>query len=102
MSGPVVMSVFAYGVAINLLAYTAMVLDKGRAARQARRIPEATLLRLALLGGSLGTVLAQRRIRHKTRKEPFRSRLVRIVALQVLGALGLCAALLLGWLSGRP
>ena len=94
MTSQMVMGVLAYGLAINGLGYAAMVLDKTRAENKSRRIPEATLLNLALLGGSIGTVVAQQTIRHKTRKEPFRSKLVGIVALQVLVMIALAIALL--------
>lgn len=53
------------------------------------RIRESTLLSLALVGGSMGAISAQRLLRHKTRKEPFRSILLSIVILQA----GLVASL---------
>lgn len=99
MTSQMVMGVLAYGLAINLLGYAAMVLDKARAESRSRRIPEATLLNLALLGGSVGTVLAQQTIRHKTCKEPFRSKLVGIVVLQVLVLVAVAIALLI---TGSP
>ncbi|WP_237352587.1 DUF1294 domain-containing protein [Rhizobium leguminosarum] len=40
-----------------------------------------SLLFLALIGGSLGAVAAQQLLRHKTRKEPFRSILAAILIL---------------------
>lgn len=58
-----------------------MVFDKARAENRSQRIPESTLLYLAFIGGSIGTMIAQQTIRHKTRKEPFRSRLIGIVLL---------------------
>lgn len=60
--------------------------DKQRAQAGYRRIPESDLLGLALIGGSPGALLARRLFRHKTRKEPFSTLLLVIVALQ-LGAL---------------
>ena len=39
---------------------------------------------LALLGGAPGAWAAQQLLRHKTRKEPFRSRLWLIAGLQML------------------
>lgn len=62
-----------YLAVINAAAYAAFALDKERARNNDWRISEATLLATALAGGSLGAKLAQRRLRHKTRKEPFRS-----------------------------
>ncbi len=80
----------AYLLAINLAAYLAFANDKRRAIRGFSRIPEATLLRLALFGGTSGAIAAQQLLRHKTRKEPFRTRLLLIAALQavILLALG--------------
>jgi uncharacterized membrane protein YsdA (DUF1294 family) len=57
--------------------------DKRRAILGARRIPEATLLSLALVGGSPGAFAARHLFRHKTRKEPFSTQLMLIAAIQV-------------------
>jgi uncharacterized membrane protein YsdA (DUF1294 family) len=84
MSGQVVIGVIGYALAVNLLAYAAMVFDKARAENNSRRVSESTLLSLAIIGGSIGTVIAQQTIRHKTRKEPFRSQLAGIILLQIL------------------
>lgn len=66
--------------------------DKQRAVAGDRRIPEADLLALALIGGSPGALLARRVFRHKTRKEPFSTRLLVIVALQAGATIGLTVA----------
>jgi uncharacterized membrane protein YsdA (DUF1294 family) len=65
--------------------------DKQRAIAGDRRIPEADLLGLALIGGSPGALLARRWFRHKTRKEPFSTRLLLIVAVQIGAMLGFVA-----------
>jgi len=57
--------------------------DKARAIAGDRRIPEADLLGLALIGGSPGAFVARRLFRHKTRKEPFSTQLMLIAAAQV-------------------
>lgn len=57
--------------------------DKARAVAGGRRIPEADLLGLALIGGSPGAFAARQLFRHKTRKEPFSTRLMLIAAVQV-------------------
>ena len=47
-----------YLVAINAAAFVVMAVDKYRAQHQQWRVREFTLMLLALLGGSLGTLLA--------------------------------------------
>jgi uncharacterized membrane protein YsdA (DUF1294 family) len=61
--------------------------DKHCARKGMWRVPERTLLGLAAFGGTVGAVAAQHGLRHKTRKEPFRTRLYVIVGVQIL-ALG--------------
>ena len=56
--------------------------DKRRAIARARRIPEANLLGLALIGGTPGAFLARRMFAHKTRKQPFSTWLMLIAAAQ--------------------
>lgn len=68
---------------VNAGTYALFAIDKAKARSEAWRISERTLLLAALLGGSVGAKLAQHRLRHKTRKEPFRTRLNLIVALHV-------------------
>ena len=56
-----------YYIAINLIGFVIMGVDKRKAIRNAYRIPEATLFCVALLGGALGTTLGMRIFRHKTK-----------------------------------
>lgn len=52
---------------LNVVAFACYALDKYRARRAKRRIPEATLLLLAFIGGALGAWIAMYMFRHKTR-----------------------------------
>jgi len=81
-------------VFINTLTFALFRLDKRRAIAGAWRIPEAHLLLAAVLGGSVGARIGQILLRHKTRKQPFRSLLNLVLALQ-LGVLVIITALAL-------
>ena len=69
---------------INAAAFLTLALDKLRARYGGWRIPEQTLLQLALFGGSIGAVLGQQLLRHKTRKQPFRLQLQLILICQIV------------------
>ena len=56
---------------INFTTWAAYGLDKGRAKSGKWRIPERTLLLLALIGGSLGALAGMILFPHKTRKPKF-------------------------------
>lgn len=58
--------------AVNLLAFALYGVDKVKAKKGAWRIPEATLLLVAFLGGSVGALLGMEVFRHKTRHLKFR------------------------------
>ena len=66
--------------------------NKQRAVAGERRVAEADLLALALIGGSPGAFLARRWFRHKTRKEPFSTQLLLLAALQTGVLIGLVIA----------
>lgn len=74
----------AYLFLINALAFLLMLLDKLRAKKKARRIPEATLLLTAALGGSMGAVTGMNLLRHKTRKLKFSLGLPLLLILHIL------------------
>ena len=73
----------------NATAFVLFMLDKHLAEERMRRVPESTLLLVALVGGSVGAIAGQQYWRHKTRKEPFRTMLFSVPVIQVV---------LLGWL----
>ena len=58
--------------AMNLLAFILYGVDKLKAKKGAWRIPEATLLLVAALGGSLGALLGMELFRHKTKHWQFK------------------------------
>ena len=60
-----------YLAAINAAAFVVMAVDKYRAQHQQWRVREITLMLLALLGGSLGTLLAMCACHHKTQHKKF-------------------------------
>lgn len=78
--------------AANGIAFGLMIADKRRAEAGARRIPESTLLGWSWLGGAVGTYAASRIVRHKTRKQPFATKMIMLCAAEIallgLGALG--------------
>lgn len=73
----------AYLLIINAFTFGAFAIDKAAAENGRWRIKESTLLLLALAGGSLGALVAQQYLRHKTRKQPFRSILIAIGVLHI-------------------
>lgn len=81
-----------YLAAVNLATFAAFGFDKRAAERGDRRVPERRLLSLAAAGGGPAAAAAQRLFRHKTRKEPFASRLRLILTIQAI-AVGLALAL---------
>lgn len=68
--------------ALNGASFAAFAWDKWRARNDGWRVPERTLLTLVAVGGSVGAVFGQILLRHKTRKEPFRTHLRLIVGFQ--------------------
>lgn len=60
-----------YLLMINLTAFIMYLSDKTRAIKHRWRIPEATLLFIAALGGSLGAFAAMKVFRHKTKHPKF-------------------------------
>ena len=77
-----------FGV-LNLLGLLLMGTDKILAKAQRRRIPEATLLWSAALGGGLGAIAGMYLFRHKTRKRKFTLGLPALTVLHGLVIAGL-------------
>lgn len=73
-----------YGAA-SVCALGLYALDKERARRGGRRIPEATLHLVELLGGWPGAYVGQQVYRHKTKKPSYQLVFWLIVALHLAG-----------------
>lgn len=62
---------FFYLIIINAVGWLIMLIDKQKAKRNAWRIPEATLMGIAAIGGSLGSLIGMYQFRHKTKHRKF-------------------------------
>ena len=66
-----VKNIVIYLIIINVIAFLAMYIDKRKAQKNKRRIPEKTLFTLVALGGGIGGILGMYLFRHKTKKTRF-------------------------------
>ena len=73
-----------YLLLINAAGFLLMLVDKEKAKRNRFRIPEATLLTMALFGGSVGVLLGMYTFRHKTKHFKFKVGLPFILAVELL------------------
>lgn len=80
----VITLLIVYFVSVNLIGFTLMGIDKYRAKKRAFRIPEATLFIVALIGGSIGSILGMYAFRHKTRHWYFVYGMPAIFILQII------------------
>lgn len=73
-----------YLVVMNSIGFASMGIDKSKAKRGAWRIPEKTLFLIAILGGSIGSILGMKQFRHKTKHKSFTIGMPAILLVQVL------------------
>ncbi len=76
--------ILGYLLIINMITFIAYGVDKYKAGHEKWRIPEATLIGLAIIGGSIGALLGMRVFHHKTRKPKFFVGVPVILALQIV------------------
>ena len=67
----VITLLLSYFIAVNLTGFVLMGIDKYKAKKRAFRIPEATLFIIAIIGGSIGSIVGMYAFRHKTRHRSF-------------------------------
>lgn len=82
--------VIYYLLIINAVAFIVYGIDKFKARKDRWRISEATLLLLALVGGSIGSWLGMKVWHHKTMHLKFKYGLPAILLLQLALAVYLC------------
>lgn len=68
---------------INIISFMVYGLDKLKAKQGKWRIPEATLLLLAIIGGSIGAWCGVKVWHHKTLHKKFRYGIPLIIAIQI-------------------
>lgn len=81
-----------YVIIINLIGFFLMGIDKRKAVKHAFRIPESTLFIVALIGGSLGSLLGMYIFHHKTRHWYFVYGMPAILILHIIAILALLYA----------
>lgn len=60
-----------YLIAVNITEFLLFGIDKRKAIRGEWRVPESTLLSLAVFGGAVGGILGMRIFHHKTKHPKF-------------------------------
>lgn len=75
-----------YLLLINALGFLLMLIDKWKAKHHRWRIPEATLMGVAALGGSVGSLLGMYAVRHKTKHIKFTVGIPVILVVQIFAA----------------
>lgn len=68
---------------INIISFMVYGIDKLKAKQGKWRIPEATLLLLAIIGGSIGAWCGVKAWHHKTLHKKFRYGIPLIIAIQI-------------------
>ena len=75
--------ILIYLIAINVVTFFLYGIDKWKAKRSKWRISEATLLGLAVIGGSIGALLGMKVWHHKTMHKKFKYGLPLILIVQI-------------------
>lgn len=87
-----VKNIVIYVILINIITFLAMYIDKRKAKKGKRRIPEKTLFILVGLGGGIGGILGMYLFRHKTKKTRFVIGFPAILIFEVLVVIAILVA----------
>jgi uncharacterized membrane protein YsdA (DUF1294 family) len=80
----VIFVIAIYFAVMNLAGFGLMGIDKSKAVNKLWRIPESTLFIIAIIGGSIGSIIGMHVFHHKTRKWYFAYGMPFILILQIL------------------
>lgn len=75
--------ILLYLLIINAVGFLLMLVDKLKAKKNLWRIPESTLMTIAALGGSIGSLIGMYTVRHKTKHLKFTLGIPLILAVQI-------------------
>ena len=75
-----------YLLIVNVLAFLLMLIDKKKAKKKKWRIPEATLMGVAAIGGSIGALMGMYTFHHKTLHKKFTLGIPAILFVQMAAA----------------
>ena len=84
-------NIIIYLLIINAAAFFMFWFDKRLSQTSTTRIPEASLLVLCLLGGTIGGYISSQKFRHKTKKGSFRAKFYMVVFVQIIALTVLAA-----------
>lgn len=76
--------ILLYLLIVNAVAFLLMLVDKRKAQKKLWRIPEATLLLSAAMGGSIGSLAGMYTFRHKTKHKKFTLGVPAILVVQIV------------------
>ena len=79
--------ILIYLLLINAAGFLLMLLDKQKARKNKWRIPEASLMTVAALGGSIGSLMGVYTVRHKTKHLKFTAGIPVILVIQIILAI---------------
>lgn len=92
-----IVNVLIYVAVINVLGFLSMGFDKFKAKHEMWRTKEQTLFIIAIIGGSLGSILGMYTFRHKTKHTNFTVGMPTILLVQIV----MIIYIFLNWLVAK-
>ena len=84
MTKEIFIGILIYLLIVNLAGFLSMFIDKRRAIKNKWRIPEKTLFLIAIIGGSIGSIMGMKKFRHKTHHIQFKFGMPAILIMQII------------------